>query len=72
MIMSLEDVKIILDEYPRKEKWKVLGQLIDAGILENREYQLNEIAYITGVTKQAIKAIEKNALEKLSKFKNKF
>ena len=67
MTMTLKEVKVILDEFPKKEKWKVLGELIDAGVLENREYTLEEIGYITGVTKQAIKAIEKSALEKLAK-----
>jgi DNA-directed RNA polymerase sigma subunit (sigma70/sigma32) len=69
MTMTLEEAKVILDEFPKKEKWKVLGELIDAGVLENRQYTLEEIAFIMGITKQAIKAIEKSALEKLKNYK---
>jgi DNA-directed RNA polymerase sigma subunit (sigma70/sigma32) len=68
MTMTLKEAKIILDEFnSNKEKWSVLNDLIDSGVLENREYKLDEIAYLLGITKQAIKGIEQQALRKLMK-----
>ena len=69
MTMTLEEVKFILDECDsREEKWKILNEMIDAGVLESREYKLDEIAFLLGITKQAIKGIEKHALMKLAKY----
>ena len=68
MTMTLKEVKVILDDIPYKERWQVLGELIDAGCLENRTYTLEEIAFIMSISKQAVKAIEASALNKLKKY----
>jgi len=71
MELTLKEVKLILDEIEDKnEKWIVLNYLIEMGIVECREYKLDEIAYLFGITKQAVKAIEAQALMKLAKFKD--
>jgi len=73
MTMTLKEVKIILDEFEtRTEKWHALNELIDAGVLESREYTLEEIGYLMDITKQGIRSLEQNALRKLAKFSRKF
>jgi len=68
MTMTLNEVKVLLDDIPYKERWSVLGELIDAGCLENRIYTLEEIGFIMGISKQAVKAIETSAMNKLKEF----
>jgi len=73
MTMTLKEAKIILDEFEnRKDKWHALNELIDAGVLESREYTLEEIGYLMGITKQGIRALEQSALKKLAKFANRY
>jgi len=65
MYLSLEEAKEMLSQVDKREKWSLLSYLIDNGMLEPREYTLEEIGNIMGTSKQYIKKIQDTALNKL-------
>jgi len=63
--LSPKEAKEMLAQVNKKERWSLLSYLIDNGMLEPREYTLEEIGDIMGTSKQYIKNIQDKALSKL-------
>jgi hypothetical protein len=69
--MLFEEVKDFLSSFKKEERFVVLGILYDKGIIEQREYSIQEIAYLTGYTREYVHSYLKRILNKLNKSINK-
>ena len=68
-MLSFEEAKKIIQSYPKKERWKIMGILYDNGLIEQREYSNEEIAKLIGISRTAVHKIFNSALEKLNNLK---
>jgi len=68
-MLSFEEAKKIIQSYPKRERWKVMGILYDNGLIEQREYSNEEIAKLIGISRVAVHKILKSALKKLNNLK---
>jgi len=61
----LDEVKRVLNELPKEKRIEGLGVLYDLQIIPQMEYSIQDIAYMTGFTRQGINKIYNSAAEKI-------
>jgi hypothetical protein len=62
--MNLEETKEFLKQFPKDKRIEVLGILYDNGLIEQREYSIQELAEMTGYSRMHMNEIFTKALNK--------
>ena len=66
--MNLEKLKEFLEMYPKQDRISVLYELYEMGEIEQREYSVQELAYLTGYTREYMSNYIKSILNKLKPY----
>ena len=63
--LTFDEAKELIQKYPKDLRIKVMGILYDRNLIEQREYSINEMAKLTGISKVTLHSIFNNAINKL-------